>query len=196
MAQDIKKAADRRVLELEYYDVPTLVFHWLTVAFVLVLMGTSLVWNYWTPHDRYWRPLMEGTHVSWGILFAVLILTRVAWRLASGRHVPAEAGISGVLSRVMYLILYVLLMSEIPLGVLLRWFQGEGSQFFGLFSVPTLLGPDKVLARQFEDLHNWVSWTIIILAIVHATAALVHHYVLKDQVMGRMLCRQGRPVQS
>ena len=192
MARDVIRAAEQRTTELEYYDTPTMMFHWLTVALVVLLMGTSLVWNYWTPHDRYWRPLMEGTHVSVGILFAVLIVGRVIWRLLGTRAVPAEVGLSGILSRAMYIILYILLVAEIILGFALRWFQGEEFQFFGLFSVPALLAPDKLLARQLEELHNWASWAIIVLASGHAIAALFHHYVLKDAVMRRMLYHRDR----
>ena len=102
----------RQTLAVEYYDTPTLVFHWLTVVLVILLFGTSLAWNYLIPHDRFWRPLLEGTHVSVGILFAVLILARVICRLTGMRRLSADLGISGVLSRIMYVILYILLVAN------------------------------------------------------------------------------------
>jgi cytochrome b561 len=37
------------------------------------------------------------------------------------------------------------------------------------------------------DLHYWVATTIIMLAGLHAAAALFHHYVLRDDVLWRML---------
>lgn len=182
--------ASAQTLELEYYDTPTLVFHWLTVLLVVLLLGTSLVWNYITPRDRYWRPLMETTHVSLGILFAVLIVARVIWRLTGSRRLAAEAGLSGVLSRIMYGVLYLLLAADVVLGFLLRWFQGEDFDFFGLFAIPQLLHPDRPTARLLEDWHNWVSWAVVIFALGHAAAALVHHYVLKDKVFDRMVYRR------
>ena len=171
----------------EFYDRPTLVFHWLTVLFVVALFGTSLVWNYLTPHDHFWRPLMEGTHVSLGILFALLIVIRIIWRLTGMRRLAPEAGLSGTLSRMMYLILYVLLGAETVLGFVLRWLQGEDFTFFGLFTVPALLAKDRASADIFENLHNWVGWGIVILSAGHAIAALFHHYVLKDRVLQKML---------
>src|SRR4051812_35666205 len=98
--------------EFEYYDTPTLVFHWLTAALVLVLFATALVWVYITPHDHYWRPLLESVHVSLGILLTGLIVLRIIWRLTGMRQLKAEVGISGALSRIMYVVLYVLLMVE------------------------------------------------------------------------------------
>jgi cytochrome b561 len=185
------KEGSRETLVAEYYDVPTLVFHWLTVLLVLLLLGTSVLWNYVTPHDRYWRPLLEGTHVSLGILFGILIFSRVIWRLTGMRRLPAEVGISGLLSRLMYAILYVLLVGEVVTGFVLRWLQGESFRFFGLFSIPALIGPNKASAGVFEEIHNWTGWAIVIFATGHALAALVHHYVLRDQVLGRMLYHRG-----
>jgi cytochrome b561 len=171
----------------ERYDPLTIVLHWLTVAFVIALFGTSLVWNYVTPHDRFWRPLMEGTHVSLGILFAVVIIVRVVWRFTGMKRLPAEAGLSGALSRAMYLVLLLLLSAEAVLGFVLRWFQGEAFQFFGLFTIPALLAQDRALEHPIEDLHNWIGWAIVILSFGHAGAALVHRYVFRDRVLERML---------
>jgi cytochrome b561 len=191
MTAQTMDAAHRPSVEREYYDVPTIIFHWLTVVFVLALMGTALVWNYWTPHDRFWRPLMESSHVSLGILFAALILARVIWRWTSGHRIARERDLSGILSRIMYSGLYVLLVLEAALGFVLRWLQGEDFQFFGFFSVPALIGQDRALAGLALEAHNWTAWAIIVLSFGHAAAALVHHYVLKDQVLQRMVYRRG-----
>ena len=87
------------------------------------------------------------------------------------------------------MILYGLLVAEVVSGFVLRWLQGEPFQFFALFSMPALMAPDRALASQFEQIHNWIGWAIVVLSAGHAIAALVHHYVLKDQVLGRMLPR-------
>ncbi|MBZ9974212.1 MULTISPECIES: cytochrome b [unclassified Mesorhizobium] len=185
-----ESGVESRTIELEYYDRPTLWFHWLTVVFVVLLFGTSLVWNYVTPRDRTWRPLLEGTHVSLGILFAGLILVRIVWRLTGGRQLTPEVGLSGTLSQLMYIVLYVLLAAESMLGFVLRWAQGEEFTFFGLFTIPALMAQNRDLAHTFEELHNYVGWAIVILAAGHAIAALVHHYVLRDKVFGRMWVRR------
>jgi cytochrome b561 len=189
----VERRAEARAVDLEYYDGPTLWFHWLTAALVVLLFGTSLVWNYITPHDRTWRPLMESTHVSLGVVFAILILVRIVWRLTGSLRPPAEDGISGLLSRIMYGVLYVLLAAESILGFVLRWAQGEEFTFFGLFLIPTLMAQNRDLAHSLEDWHNYVGWAIVLLALGHAAAALVHHYVLKDKVLERMWMprRQG-----
>jgi cytochrome b561 len=192
MNVSLRDAASRRAVALEYYDTPTLVLHWLTALLVVVLFATSLAWNYATPHNRFWRPLLESSHVSLGIVFAVLILLRVVWRLTSMRRLPPEAGFAGVLSRLMYAALYVLLVAESVLGFVLRWAQGEEFSFFSLFRIPALMARNRALAEQFEHWHNYVGWAIVLLALGHAFAALVHHYVLKDRVLRRMMFHRRR----
>jgi len=188
----VERRAEAQNVDVEYYDRPTLWFHWLTVVLVVLLFGTSLVWNYITPHDRTWRPLMESTHVSLGVIFALLIVLRIVWRVMGSRRLPAEAGISGLLSRIMYGVLYVLLAVESILGFVLRWAQGEDFSFFGLFPIPALMGQNRALAHSLEDWHNYVGWAIVVLALGHAAAALVHHYVLKDHVLAGMWMRRRR----
>lgn len=170
----------------ERYDTVTIWFHWLTALLVVLLFGTTFIWNYITPHDRYWRPLLEDTHVSLGILFGAVVLGRIAWRLI-GRPRPSPVpGLTGTLSHVVHGALYLLLVLQVVLGFVLRWFQGEDFSFFGLFSVPAIIGQDKALAHSVQEVHNLVGWTIVILAIGHAAAALYHHYVLKDRLVRRM----------
>lgn len=186
MTEEILEASGRPDVERDRYDALTLIFHWVTALLVVVLFGTSFVWNTW-PRDRSLRPFMESMHVSLGILFAVLFIARLAWRFTGARNLPAEAGLSGLLSRIMYVFLYLLIALEAGLGFVLRWVQGEQFMFFGLFSVPDPIGENRAFEHPIQDLHNWVAWLIIALAAGHAAAALFHHYVLKDRVLERML---------
>ena len=59
--------------------------------------------------------------------------------------------------------------------------------FFGLQIPSPFTGSGQKVAHQLQDIHNWVGWTIIVLAAAHAFAALYHYYFLKDRVLGRML---------
>jgi len=191
MSQSTIAASSSRSAVSEHYDVPTLIFHWLTVVLVVVLFASALTWNYVTPHDRFWRPLLEDSHVSLGVLFAAVIVLRVVWRLTGMRRLPPEAGVSGVLSRIMYGLLYLLLVAQSVSGFVLRWAQGEAFTFFSLFPIPALMARDRSLAETLEQLHNYLGWAIVILAFGHAVAALFHHYVLKDKVLDRMAFHNG-----
>jgi cytochrome b561 len=56
-----------------------------------------------------------------------------------------------------------------------------------------LINVDPSLRHTITDVHQVVAWAIILLAALHALAALVHHYVLRDDVLARMLPAARRP---
>ena len=46
--------------------------------------------------------------------------------------------------------------------------------------------PDPAIAAG-EDVHRWLSYTLLVLIVVHIVAALRHHYVKKNDILRRML---------
>src|SRR6185437_12418626 len=81
------------------YDPVTIALHWLTVALVVLLFGSAWIWNN-TPRDWHWHQPLEAFHVSFGILFAAVLIGRVAWRWLGGRRLAVAAkGLAGWASR-------------------------------------------------------------------------------------------------
>ena len=97
------------------------------------------------------------------------------------------AGWTELASKGLHYLLYALLAAEAVLGFLLRWAGGEAMSFFGVL-IPSPFAPlAKAAHHQIGALHENAGWAIVILAAVHAGAALYHHYVLRDRVLLRML---------
>jgi cytochrome b561 len=84
-------------------------------------------------------------------------------------------------------LLYGLLVVQVALGFVLRWSGNEAMSFFGLLIPPPFAPFSKPAHELVGEAHNWIGWTIIILAGGHAGAALFHHFVLRDNVLWRML---------
>lgn len=168
------------------YDSVTIGFHWLTAVLVLALFATGALREY---APRAWHLFwLEGLHVSVGIAFAVVLIGRLVWRFVGGRRLAAAAkDFTGMLSRLVHWLLYLLLAVQVVLGFSLRWLQGEDFSFFGLFSIPSLLTTNRALAHAIADWHSWAAWALVIIAGGHAAAAIYHRYVLKDAVLKRML---------
>jgi len=56
-----------------------------------------------------------------------------------------------------------------------------------------LIGVNKGLATQLEDIHGLIGNLGYAVIGIHALAALIHHYVQRDNTLRRMLpSRQGR----
>ena len=63
---------------------------------------------------------------------------------------------------------------------------GKTIPLFGVH-LPPLVAPDENLAGQLEELHETIGTLGYWLIGLHATAALFHHYVLRDKTLRRML---------
>lgn len=167
------------------YDDFAITLHWLTVVLVLAQFALSQTWGFF---PRPTRHLMIVTHMSFGITLGAVVLLRIIWRETPGHRVrPAVVGWVELASRAVHWLLYLLLVTEAVLGFTLRWSGNEAMSFFGL-QIPPPFAPFSKPAHEAVGIaHNYVGWTIILLAAGHAAAALYHHFVLHDTVLLRML---------
>jgi cytochrome b561 len=167
------------------YDGVAITLHWLTAVLVFANFALSQVWD-WFPKPT--RQTLENTHMSFGVLLAAVIAARLLGRFIPGHQASSlEAGWVRIASKATHYMLYALLIAEAVLGFTFRWGAGRPMAFFGS-GIPPLIGEiARPLRRQLREFHEWIGWAIVIIAVVHALAALYHHYVLKDRVLVRML---------
>ena len=167
------------------YDRTSIWLHWATAVLVFVNFALAVTWDWFAKPAKQ---LMEQTHMSLGVLLTGAIIARLVWLWLPGHKVSSlEAGWMKLASKATHYLLYALLVAEAVLGFTFRWGAGRPIAFFGT-GIPPLIGEiAKPLRRELRELHEWIGWTIVILALLHAAAALYHHYVLKDRVLARML---------
>ena len=172
------------------YDNVAIALHWATAFLVFANFVLSQTWDWFAKPTK---GLMEDTHMSFGVLLTAVIIARVAWRLIPGHQVSSiEAGWARIASKGMHYLLYVLLAAEAGLGFAFRWGAARPMAFFGT-GIPPLIGEmSRPLRHQLREFHEYIGWTIVIIALLHALSALYHHYVLKDRVLARMLLGQSR----
>ena len=171
------------------YDNVAVALHWATALLVVVQFGLAETWDYFAKPTQH---AMQSLHISLGVLLAAVIVARLAWRLIPGHQISSiELGWVRVASKVGHYLLYALLVAQVGTGFLFRWAQGHPAAFFGL-GLPSPFGAmDKARRHTLHGLHEWIGWAIIIIAFIHALAALYHHYVLKDRVLRRMLPKRA-----
>jgi len=162
--------------------------HWLLFVLVLGLYGLTYAEGLFQRGDPN-RALVWWLHISFGLLLAALVVWRVALRLTKGApELPdSMTGIERTLAKFGHFALYALLIAIPVLGILLTWFRGDALSFFGLITIPAPFAPDRDTAGTIQELHNLCATGILILAGVHALAALWHHFIRKDNVLERML---------
>lgn len=168
------------------YDDVAVALHWATALLVIVQFLLAISWDYFS---KGMREEMQTLHISMGVLLTVVVVARIVWRLTPNHHRPAiVSGWVKLASKGVHYLLYVLLVAQLSLGFAWRWAQGHEVGFFGLFGIPGPYGAlDRGTRHILAEFHQYVGWTIVIVAFGHALAALYHYYFLKDRVLGRML---------
>lgn len=169
------------------YDSVTIALHWATAVLVLVQFALAETWDFF---PRPAHHLMVTLHMSFGCILAAVILLRIGWRQSWGRTLAlAGHGWLDRAAKAVHLVLYVLVTAEVLLGFLTRWTDNRTLSFFGL-AIPSPFGTfSKATGHLVDKIHDYTAWVIIGLVTVHTLAALWHHYLLKDDILRRMLPR-------
>jgi cytochrome b561 len=72
-------------------------------------------------------------------------------------------------------------------GIVLQFARGNAVSIFGLFDIVSPWTADRALARSVKEIHDILANTLVILAALHAAAAIFHTVVLRDRTLRRML---------
>ena len=135
-------------------------------------------------------------HNSAGLAVIAILVLRLFWRFAN--QVPRlEHTIFGVLldrlGRLTHYVLYALLIAAPISGIVLQFARGDALPIFGLAEIASPWTVDRAFARNVKEVHELMANALVILAALHAAAALVHHWVLRDRTLVRMLPRFWQP---
>lgn len=168
------------------YGLVSISLHWLVATAVtgLFVLGIWMVdLGYYHP----WYQRAPNIHKGVGVLLFIVMLVRFAWRYANPRPQAAGSAMEKIaaswMHRLMYAMMYALMLS----GYLISTADGRGIDVFGLLSVPATISGIENQEDIAGKIHELLAFILITLAILHALAALKHHFVDRDQTLKRML---------
>ena len=181
------RSTSKGAASADSYDRIAKAVHWTTM---LLIAGVYV--TVWTSHavgSREQSALLVQLHRSIGVTIFALTLFRLAWRwIARIPPLPAElALLQKVAARATEYVLYLLLLLQPALGLLNTNARGRQNQVYLLGELPSVVGPDKVFAKQAMAAHQFVAYLLVALVALHAAAALFHHFVRRDNVLNAML---------
>jgi polyisoprenoid-binding protein YceI len=119
----------------------------------------------------------------------ILAAARLLWRLGhpSPALPPAMPQWEKRAAHGSHVLLYVLFFAAPLTGWLFSSASGFQTVYLGLFPIPDLLHKDKALADALRLAHKSINYTMAALIVIHAAAALKHHFRDRDDVLRRML---------
>jgi cytochrome b561 len=138
------------------------------------------------------REGLKSWHFMLGLSVLALVVVRIGARLTSAVPPiqPEPSKWQGLSAKAMHLALYVFMVAMPIMGWLTLSAEGKVIPFFGL-QLPALVAESKSVAGWVKELHEGGGTVGYFLIGLHAAAALFHHYVVKDNTLGRMLPSRG-----
>jgi cytochrome b561 len=139
------------------------------------------------------RDFDRRLHETLGLAVLLLSLVRIGWRALDRRpDPPAVPPWTGVLSKAVQGVLYLLLF-VVPLTAIAgAWLEGHAVTWLGGDIAPWV-AESHGLGATIAEVHGWLGDVILWTAGLHAAAALVHHFLLRDGVLRSMLPRGFGP---
>jgi cytochrome b561 len=139
---------------------------------------------------------MLARHKSVGITILGLALLRLLWRFGAGPTPPLpadtrpyERALAHLTHHGLYLLLFALPLTGWAMSSAknypVSWFSIGGA-------LPNLVAPDEQLFGILKETHEILATALIAVTMLHAGAALLHHFHRRDDVLRRML-PFGRP---
>lgn len=175
------------------YTGVAIALHWLIALALIGSFGLGLYM-----HDLPLSPQklkLYSWHKWAGVTIFLFVVGRLAWRLTH-RPPALPPGIAEWQARVAaatHVLLY-LLMIAVPLsGWLMSSAKGFQTVWFGVLPLPDLLAKNEELGDLLQQVHMLLNFSMAGLVMVHAGAALKHHFLDRDDVLARMLPIVGRP---
>lgn len=180
----------------EQWGTVSKALHWVVVLLILMMAWLGLrMGDMPNGPDKI---ASYALHKSVGISILALVLARLAWRWYAGapHALPGTPRWQERIASLTHLALYALLLAMPLSGWILNSASGFPLQWFGLVNLPAIAGKDHDLHELAEDIHEWLFWAMVTLAVLHAAAAFYHHLFLHDATLARMLPGRRRRVQS
>ncbi len=168
------------------YGTVSMALHWGVAALIAAQFTVGLIMP--EIHRGTKVEFWIGLHLSLGALIILLVLCRIAWR--AFHPAPALTTLptwQRMASHATHHSLYALLLVAPVLGWANASSRGWDASLFGILPLPRLVGEGSKIGNEMGDIHVVAVYTMLALIALHVAAALYHYFVVRDQVLQRML---------
>lgn len=168
------------------YAAGSKILYWIIAFIVILLLSLSF---FLEDVPEQYAGLAYMIHKSLGLTVLWLMIFRLIW-IWHRRAPPLPLTVpiwQRNLARAIQYSLYLLLFAMPLSGWIMSVAANKIPVYFGLFSVPLPLAPNKSLAMLMNQTHNIIAWILIAFVTLHIVGALKHYFINKDKVLQRML---------
>lgn len=169
------------------FGLVAITIHWVSALLIFFLFGLGIYMVGLSYYDDWYHKGPE-LHVSLGLVVLLLMLARIVWRLVNPAplDLPAKP-LQKKAAKAVKLALYIFIMVVLISGYLITTAEGQPASLFNLIKFPVLVELSPANVDLAGELHEYFAWGIMALVIIHAMGALVHHFILRDRTLVRMI---------
>ncbi len=170
------------------YGWLSITLHWLMAVgvFGLFMLG---FWMVDLDYYSSWYNRAPHIHESLGMVFAILLMTRLAARWLNPPPPPlgSLSAVEKIAALTVHRLFYLLMLAIVITGYGISSAGDRAVPVFDWFTVPAVPLP----LEQQEDVagkwHRWIGWALIIAGALHGLAAIKHHFIDRDRTLRRIV---------
>jgi len=169
------------------YALSMRIIHWLMAALMLYVIVVGILMG-----NGFKVGMHYDFHRATGFLLMLLVVVRLLIYRFTTPPSPLPAAMSNQQKRAaetVHFLLYASLIIQPFLGwyATNAWGVKKIPFFFKGWHLPQIVAKDRELGNFLLSVHYYLGLFIAALVVIHIGAALMHHFVLKDNVLRRML---------
>ncbi len=173
---------------MQGYTRTAIGLHWLMAALIVAAfsLGVTMV-------DIPGLTPTKLKYFSWhkwlGVTILALACVRLLWRLThpAPPYLDSMPAWQRTAAHWLHMLLYVLIIA-IPLsGYFYSLAAGVPVVYLGILPLPVLIEADPGLKVLLKQVHYALNVTLLAAVILHVLAALMHHFIDRDDTLKRML---------
>lgn len=162
-------------------------FHWIIALCIIGMLTVGLIMVDMPPSPT--KMTLYALHKSTGVVILLLVILRLTWRLLN----PVPELPSSLhpwhhkLAKLSPLSLYTLMFLMPLSGFTLSETAGYPITVYNMFTLPMFLPKNPEVSKTAVMIHQYGGFAFIGVLVLHVSAALYHHFILKTNVLKRML---------
>jgi cytochrome b561 len=171
----------------DHYGALSIWLHWLMLLLIVAVYAAIELRGQF-PKGSDPRETMKSLHFMLGLSVFSLVWIRLVAHMTDRvpRIQPDPPVWEKMFGKGMHVALYALMIGMPLAGWVLLSAEGKPIPFFGLH-LPALIAESKTLAETVKEIHETGGTIGYFLIGFHAAAALLHHYIKRDDTLVRML---------
>jgi len=168
------------------YNLVVRLVHWISAVIIIGMFAVG-IWMVDLSYYSSWYQTAPHWHKSIGILLALLTLFRVVTKVVTLSPKVEGSNLERVMAKAAHHFIYLDLLVIFVSGYLISTEDGRGIDVFNWFTVPGAGALFEGQADLAGLIHFYAAWALILTAVVHALAALKHHFINKDNTLRKMI---------